>query len=306
VIRSRVLKINCILLHLTDSKNENLKNKKNMKNALNLIIITLLLFGCNKSFVQVFNTNSSIKTDKEGYYVYENDSVKITYSLWEDKGLMTFSIFNKLKKPIYIDWKKSSYIDNSVKLNYWIDEEKSNIISSYGSYFYSGPLLKPGYSVSSSSGVSVSSNVKIERITFIPPVSNYYRSQFYILPISFFKLDTKSNFEEVKRTDNPKKNTKIYKATFTKSNSPLVFRNFLTLSTSESFENEFYIDNEFYIKEVLEMDKRHFESYRFDETKKGRWFIRDENGEIILFSNFKKPSSFYLRIPNEGSIEYRK
>src|SRR5690554_4989876 len=131
-----------------------------MKNILRLTVISLLLFGC-KSYVQVVNTNSSIPTNKNGFHVYENDSMKITYSFWKAKGLMTFSIFNKMDQPLYIDWKKSSYVDNSVKLNYWIDEEKSKAISSYGNYFYDGPWLKPGYAVSTTVGGSVSSKVKV-------------------------------------------------------------------------------------------------------------------------------------------------
>jgi hypothetical protein len=276
-----------------------------MKKILLISVLGLILFGC-KSYVQVFKTNSSIETDTDGFYVYENDSLKITYSFWKAKGLMTFSIFNKLDKPLYIDWKKSSYVDNSVKLNYWVDEEKTKGLSAYGSYYYDGPLLKPGYAISSTGGTSISSTVKVERITFIPPSSNYYRSQFYILPINFFKLDTKTEFDEVPRKDIPKKSTKVYKATFTKENSPLVFRNFLTFSFSEDFESEFYVDNEFYIQQVLEMDKRHFEQYKYDETKEGKWFIRDEDGNPILFSDFKNPSSFYLKIPKEGSLDYRK
>ncbi len=267
-----------------------------MKNILRLTVLSLILFGC-KSYVQVFNTTSTIESNEDGFYTHENDSVRITYSFWKEKGLMTFSIFNKQDIPLYIDWKKSSYIDNSVKLNYWVDEEKSKGLSSYGSYFYDGPLMKPGFAVSNTAGASISSTVKVERITFIPPSSNYYRSQFYILPISFFKLDTKTDFSEISRNDKPKKKTKVYKATFTKENSPLVFRNFLTFSYSEGFESEFYIDDEFYIEEILEMDKNHFEQYRYDETKKGKWRIRDENGNAILFSDFKSPSSFYLRIP---------
>ncbi len=277
-----------------------------MKNILRLTVISLLLFGCSKSYIQVFNTNSSIQTNEDGFYIYENDSLKITYSFWKNKGLMTFSIFNKLDKPIYIDWKKSSYVDNSVKLDYWIDEEKNKAISSYGNYFYDGPLLKPGYAVSTNVGTSISSKVKVERITFIPPSSNYYRSQFYIFPISFFKSETKADFEVVPRNDDPDETTNVYKVDFTKANSPLVFRNFLTFSTTEDFETEFYVDNEFYINEILEMDKRHFEHYRRDKTKVGKWYISDANGNPIPFSFFEKPSSFYLRIPEDGSIEYRK
>jgi hypothetical protein len=267
-----------------------------MKKNLLITVLGLILFGC-KSYVQVFKTNSSVETDTDGYYVYENDSMKITYSFWKAKGLMTFSIFNKLDKPLYLDWKKSSYIDNSVKLNYWVDEEKTKVkgLSVYESYYYDGPLLKPEYAISSTSGASISSTVKAERITFIPPSSYYYRSQFYILPINFFKLETKTGFDEVPRKDKPKKKTKLYKATFTKEKSPLVFRNFLTFSLSEDFATEFYVDNEFYIQQVLEMDMTNFVNYRYDE-----------NGSRILFSEFKSPSSFYLRIPKQGSVGYRK
>lgn len=277
-----------------------------MKKILLITVLGLILFGC-KSYVQVFKTDSSIETDTDGFYVYENDSLKITYSFWKAKGLMTFSIYNKLEKPLYIDWKKSSYIDNSVKLNYWVDEEKTKGLSAYGSYYYDGPLLKPRFAISSTSGISMSSTVKVERITFIPPSSNYYRSQFFILPINFFKLDTKTEFEEVPRNDKPKKKeTKVYKTTYAKENSPLVFRNFLTFSLSEDFETEFYVDNEFYIQQILEMDERHFKQYRYDEAKKGKFYIKDENGNFKLFSDFKNPSSFFIKIPKEGSIEYRK
>ena len=258
------------------------------------VIFVFTLFSC-KSYVHLINTNSSIPIEDEGFYVYENDSVKITYRFWKEKGLMTFSIFNKLEKPLYIDWKKSSYIDNSVKLNYWIDEEISKTLSVYGSYYYNA------------GGVSASSTVKVERITFIPPASNYYRSQFYILPISFFKLDTKTPYREVPRKDKPKKVTKVYEKTYVKENSPLVFRNFLTFSFSENFDNEFYVDNEFYICEIKEMDRRHFEYAKRDESSKfGIYYLTDGKGNILKFSYFKKESSFYRYIPKEGSIDYRK
>ena len=46
--------------------------------------------------------------------------------------------------PLYIDWKKSSFIDNSNKRNYWIDEEKTDAKVYYGSYYYKGAPIKPG------------------------------------------------------------------------------------------------------------------------------------------------------------------
>mgnify|MGYP000954995983 CR=1 FL=1 len=179
-----------------------------MKKIIGIGLIVLFILSC-KNYVQVYGTGVVNLNVENDYYVYENDSLKITYTFWNEKGLMTFAIFNKLNKPLYIDWKKSSYIDNSVKLNYWVDEVSTKSTDYYQGYYYKGPLLKPGYVISNSVGVSVSSTVKVERITFLPPKSNYYRSQFYILPNNHFLLDKNTQYKEVPRSDNPNKKTKI-------------------------------------------------------------------------------------------------
>lgn len=274
-----------------------------------LIVLSLLIagfYGC-KSYVQIFDTNGTNFKTENDYYVFENDTLKITYGFWTDQGSMTFTIYNKFDKPLYVDWKKSSYIDNSVKLNYWIDEEKKKSLEYYGSYYYTGPFLMPGFTLGNSVGTSTSSTIKVERITFIPPKSNYNRSQFYILPIEFFPLSTETNFKEVPRKDKPKKKTKIYEKTYSIENSPLIFRNFLTFSFTENFENEFYVDNEFHVKSIKEMNRLDFEYVKKDESyKSGKFYIKDENGNIRKFSHFEKGTSFYINIPREGSIEYRK
>jgi len=263
---------------------------------LKLIIIFFVSFGlfsC-KSYVQVVNTSSNLDRN-EGFYVYENDTLRITYNFWHDQGIMAFSIYNKLKKPIYVDWKKSSYIDNNVKLNYWIDEEIVRSYSIYAKYIYNGPVHNIYINDTEEIPVSasISNKVKPERITFIPPKSFFSRSDFYII-LNSVHLEKENNYVEVPRNDKPRKETKVYMKTYDIENTPLVFRNFLTFSLSEDFNKEFYVDNLFYISEVLEMDQRHFSQYKWDETRKGNWYIRDEHGNPIKFSNYKTPTSFFL------------
>ena len=155
-------------------------------------------------------------------------------------------------------------------------------------------MLKPGYSISKGIGTVVSSKLKVERITFIPPKSNYYRSQFHLFPFIYYKFEMNSKYVEVNRNDKPKKKTKIYYQDFTKQNSPLVFRNFIAFSLTEDFKEEFYVDNEFYLSNMKEMDLRHF---KFRE--------KDEKGNYIYVRPYKKQTSFYLDIPKGGSIEDR-
>ena len=246
----------------------------------------IILTGCSK-YIQVFETQPAEPSLKLGeLYVYETDTLRITYSFWALKGVVSFEVHNKLDKPIYINWKRSAFIENSSKLNYWVDEET---ISStyYGGYLYQGPLLRPSGVISRESSVKT----KPERTTFIPPKSNYYRSQFYLMPLENYRLDKNSEVLETTRTGKPKRLTKVYFENFTRQNSPHVFRNFLTFSLSEDFKDEFNIDNEFYLSKTLEMDYRHF-----------KFEYLDESGHRQYLKPFKKPTSFYLYVPWEETV----
>lgn len=254
---------------------------------------TYLVVSC-KSYVQVYETKSTNSILENDFFVFETDTLKITYSFWAKGGVLSFVVFNKLDNPIYIDWKKSSYIDNANKLNYWVDIETTEIASFYGAYFYNGPALRPGLELSKGYSVTGSTKRKPERITFIPPQSNYYRTQFYINPNGYFILDIPAESIEVSRNDRPRKNTIIYEKACSVTTSPLIFRNFLTFSLSENFDHEFYVDNEFFLYKIMEMDFRHF---KFIDGRK--------NGELYYNIPFKQETSFYFNIPKEESVEYR-
>lgn len=222
-----------------------------MTKKLLLFFLTLSFFGC-KTYVQVFETKADNVKTVDQTYVFENDSLSITYNLWRQKGLMQFTIYNKLNVPLYIDWRKSSYIDNAVKLNYWEDAERTNALNA--SYYFDSSL----YRTRSSLAASTSTMVKEERITFIPPKSKYARSQFYIIPQSFIVLGKNGPQTEVTLREGSKKTTKVFYKEYGKNNTPRIFRNFLTFSLTESFKEEFYVDNEFYISKILEMEQKNF------------------------------------------------
>jgi len=272
-----------------------------------IIFAAITLTSCS-TFVHVIETKSNNVRFDGTHYSFENDSVKISYNFWANKGIVSFSVFNKLEKPLYIDWKKSSFIVNTTKFDYWIDEEISKSVEFYGSYFYRGTPLRPGqFNFSETVGVSTTSTIRIERITFVPPRTNYDRAQFFIFPNNYnTRLNVNSKSIEVSRNDKPKKKTTIYIANFFSENSPLFFRNFLTFSFSESFNEEFYVDNSFHISEIKEVDKRHFQQYVYDPTRTGKFFLRDEFGNPIISSPFAAPNSFFMYLPQENSIKYRK
>tara|TARA_R100000306_G_scaffold31558_1_gene33631 strand:- start:16201 stop:16962 length:762 start_codon:yes stop_codon:yes gene_type:complete len=248
------------------------------------------MFGC-KSYVQVFETKANNVETVDDTYVYENDSLKITYNLWKEKGLMQFEIYNKLNVPLYIDWRKSSYIDNTVKLNYWEDVEHTNAL--YLGYYYKSALLGRR-----SAGVSNSTKTKDERITFIPPKAKYARSQFYIIPRSFTVLDKNGPSTEVALREGSSKTAKVFYKEYSKESTPRVFRNFLTFSLTEDFTNEFYIDNEFYISKILEMDRDNFYG------KRARYSRPEEGAEFLPY---KDNRYFYINVGDrKGEKKIRK
>jgi hypothetical protein len=263
----------------------------------------MIFAGCSKRHVQVFETKSLTCHLADDYYAFENDTVLITYNFWSEKGFMEFAIFNKLNIPIYVDWKKSSYIDNKVKLNYWSDDVTTTSVTLSSAYYYKAPFSPNGSSVASGGQVSYAKTVKEERITFIPPSSSTKVGLYYILPITHFALSKNAKSRIIPRSDNPKLSTVIYFEEFDMLKSPVTFRNFMTLSTSEGFETQFYVDNQFSVTKVIEVQKKHFEYTKLDENRKdGRFFVRDEYGNIKNFSDYMRPSSFYITIPTFNNM----
>ena len=70
-----------------------------MKKLLFLLLVVSMT-AC-KNYVQLFetSTNSPRLKEDEGLYVYETDTMKITYSFWVEKSIMAFAIYNKLDVP---------------------------------------------------------------------------------------------------------------------------------------------------------------------------------------------------------------
>jgi hypothetical protein len=265
-----------------------------------LIFCTIIFIfcSCSSSFVQVFETSTGNKNIKdESNYVYENDSIKITYNLWEDKGKMRFVVYNKLKKPLYIDWKKSSYISNTIKISYWEDVTTTNSAEARQTIIenkkYNNGFNIRKYYVSNSIGVSSSSSSKPEKITFIPPNSNYFRTQFKLFPTN--ELNVKDyNIIEISALNNKAKTEKAYQKNLSKNESPLVFRNFITMSYNENFTSEFYVDNEFYVSKVIKLNSNQFEAIKRKENS--AFFETNEDGKLIKINPYKSEKSFYIKI----------
>jgi hypothetical protein len=290
----------CLILHIQIYKSETMKHmtKTVFHNfiKIKLAIITLIyLSSCSKKYIQVFETASTNTKNIDSTWYFENDTIKISYQFWAEKGVLSFSIFNKLNKPIYVDWKKSAFIFNGNKINYWDNIEKTSFKSNGYSYYYTGPNIRPGqYNMVTNTTYGNVVTTKPEQTTFIPPMSQYTRSQFFIMPITYFKmknLDYKRY--NVSDPNNNKNKYVIYQMDYNSSNTPLSFRNYLSFSTDENISYSLTIDNQFYISKIMEMRYKYF---------MGKQKYTDK-GNIEYQFPYCKNTSFYIKVASDYSME---
>ena len=196
-----------------------------MRNLLAVILVSFIFMSCTNYKVATVSSDKAKLVNNK--LVFENDTVRITYHFWIKNGAMSFDVYNKLNLPLYFDWKKSAFIPNDKMMSYWQDETNTTGVASSSDY------LLYGGSVGRSS-VTKSKSIRQERIGVVPPHS--------IISSNKYSLVTSKTQFPIQE--------------FNLSNTPLQFRNYLAVSTSEQFDKDvIYIDNDFYVSKVIKVKK---------------------------------------------------
>jgi hypothetical protein len=240
---------------------------------------------------------------------------------WGENGVMGIFIHNKTEYPLYIDWKKCSFITGTTKNDYWdesITITTSGTSSTYGgaqteaassfdywfTNFLSGFVSGAGKKTSKSSSEwfqqtfsnSLTRITKPERITFIPSHATISQAAYNLV----FGGITLSSSYPVSSRDTilyfPFRESRgeylgdyqilpelMLIAVFDASNSPVNFHSFITYSTDEKFTTERYLDSKFYVSRVLELPKSTFAGQP-DATS-----VRQSKHNM-----WASPSSFYI------------
>jgi hypothetical protein len=133
-----------------------------------LFLVTVFFSACKVPVATIASKQVPVKSK---YFVYENDTVRITYDFWGNYGAMRFEVYNKLDQSIYIDLKNSAFIPNENMISYWRDEVNSESASASG-YLSDGTVASKGKSKS----------VRRERIIVIPPHSKIRKPTYNLIP----------------------------------------------------------------------------------------------------------------------------
>ncbi|GAB3950975.1 hypothetical protein GCM10028805_30150 [Spirosoma harenae] len=248
-----------------------------MKYVTFLLVSAVLLASCSPKVQVVTLRGSNLHPAEEGL-VMDNDTLTLRYNFASERGLMHLTLVNKLNKPLYIDWKRSSFIIGQEKVDYWYDVADVN---------FEGTTLR--YNRYRSSTSFNGQIAKEDRISFIPPQTKLDKKQFVIVPSGTVRLtgQFKTEQEPSKSTDSKKPvDVNIY--TYQANESPLTFRNYLTLSTDKDFKTEFNIDTKFWASDVKVLPRDQI------LTQKS---TGDYN--YVIPVPFKQADGFYIPLPTQ-------
>jgi hypothetical protein len=252
---------------------------KKIIKTIYLLTFILSFSACTK-YAQIFNaksTSSSLILSDNNFPVFENDTIRIVYSFWAEGGNMSFAIFNKYSRPIYIDWKKCAYILNGQKFDYFQESVTSTSLSNDISY-------SDIFGRVNTVGVQNNKLVKSERVIFIPPNSGVKLSTYQISDLTYHL----SNFKIAKTGI---KTTGEYNIKIGKEDHSVNFRSFITYSTTEDFRNEQFIDNGFFVESITICKMNSFVK-KTGVDKKGNpiFTYPKEQANKFYLSNLKRSS----------------
>ncbi|MFT4525232.1 MAG: hypothetical protein ACI85F_001385 [Bacteroidia bacterium] len=232
---------------------------------LAIIACTTILSSCSRVF-QVYELKSDDVSMNDSLYMYEDDTVKIIYDFWAERGIMRFAVKNKLEKPIYINWDKSKFIKNGKLSPYWTDETRIETkYSGSSSHFFNSVLSAYGnfgFGTSLSSGKSVSVVTRETKQSIIPPDSWVERMDHFMLPnpeemrVELKRLGKERMPVRKKlklRQQIIENDIKSYSGDgidFKDKPAP-VWRNYLSLSETSDPGNDQFIDNNFRLDAIV-------------------------------------------------------
>jgi len=276
-----------------------------MKIGKGLLTVLSFLIGCSlhaqdlknpNGYIQLFQVSSDLSASSEKFF-YENDTIKVTYYLWANKGIMQISIFNKKDFPIYIDWKKS-YMKSNLDTLVYAYESSMNAQNSkmYKSYLHEGRTLS-GMDYETDYQMGEAKKAQAESTVEVKPKGFYMSLRYHIITGFLYNLGDKATLVTEARTDDPSTTTDVYETSFDTYTTPLKFASALTYSTTKDFASSRVVSNNFWVSKIREMIAPHFMGEKVGKTPEGF---------AVYKFPFRKSTSFYLEIDKKNSTVYKK
>ncbi len=204
-----------------------------------LLILTLLFSGCTEyQYITVKQKAPKISNS----FISENDTVKVNYEFSGDNCPLIITVFNKLNKPVYVDWSQSSIIIKGKSTPLW--SNNSRTIGSTNNL-----QINWDKTFSTSYGNFEAITYKDEKISFIPPHSYIRVSRVYLKNNFFDHLNKNSSKEITLATNAGGDPARMF--SFSNNDSPMKFRVFLSVSPDKDFSKHLYMGKSFWTSDII-------------------------------------------------------
>jgi hypothetical protein len=215
-----------------------------MRHLLPLVLIVLAFSACSPYQYLTLDSSQLSKNDKK-QFVWENDTLRLSYDFGGPGGPMIVNIYNKSSQPLYINWKKSALIR---------DEHSTSLFDP--NVNMSGTANTLGYRVgrfTSSTTNFTASFALPEGMDFIPPASaitKYLPSIGQSGSLVSYVADT---IPKEKLSDAQGLYVAKYqRLTYNEDQSPIRFKSYMTFTLGDNNPIEFSETHSFYVGEVMQ------------------------------------------------------
>jgi hypothetical protein len=203
--------------------------------AIILLSSTLCFLSACSPWQYMTVNSPQLNRNRYNQFVFENDTLRLTYDMSGKDGEVTLHIFNKTAEPLTINWQKSAFIRNQQSISF---SDKDIVIhghtidySRYNRGFI-GTFQLP------------------DSVSFIPPdseISNDLPTLAKTGPLQVYFPDS---LPAKKLTEPDGVNSVNFRQVhYDEAGSPIRFRTYLTFSIGHD-NKEFSLSNHFYVSDI--------------------------------------------------------
>ncbi len=229
------------------------------------IILTSITLCTSCSTTYFYSTINTLDPytykSSQGVFIQEGDSLDVTYSFFGENAPITIGIVNKTSRAVFIDWRKSGVVIDSV----------TSIFAE-----------RPFHSQYNNDEINFTEYMNNpQAISYIRPYSKLEKQVMELTNFNFDKLDKTLFILQHTEADKYGKNRQLKNIQYTERDSPLLMRIYLSIfEESSNAYDPLIFESDFYISELIQGSK-HSGIQSFKEKHGNIFFVKYEKKNIL-------------------------
>lgn len=225
-----------------------------MKKYFLLLVVSLLFASC-KSYIQIYDVDSSSAKTTNEQFVFENEDCKLTYNFWEEWGNASMVFTNKTDKNLFVSLSQSSYIFNGFSSSFYKGIDDPVVISKFKSKTF-----------------------RDLPVVCVAPKSSKVIGDLNLIDKIYFFCE--------KEKDKPKRR---YSENYNENNSPIKFGYNMVYSTQENCNEIKSLESSFYVSKIENVTKKQ------EEITSQVQDCLDYSETSVITLKSQSPKRFYIK-----------